>query len=351
VELLLDRVLDVLCCHHNNLLPDHLDVAEIAWMRLTGHPTMAKHAARMARSRLTQLRLSYSVLVDGMVRFRPPSFFENRRRLEEQEGVLVPRNGGTIPSGRQVELYNVLVNRDPLSNACSSRRSSPEDKRKAAAAATESASRIDTFVPKVSKDFRWASALLNPEGNDEPVGQNDTDNESQYCGHLVRVYLEKVPRNNPVAHEDGNRGGISSGGKLLPEKDLLFLLSDRLEVARFRIDPRVVGGLGVHATVPENRLTYEVTSSEKEERATTDTDTSAKMQYSGCFRLLGIKFDFKDLLGVYVRKRLPLAKREMQEVRVKRPVTRVEKEYVKALAKAAREAPGNADAFEGMKGW
>ena len=72
------------------------------------------------------------------------------------------------------------------------------------------------------------------------------------------------------------------------------------------------------------------------------------MDVQGSIQVQSLQFDFNDLLGIYVRKKLPVAKAKYQASQRKRLA---EKQYVKALAKAAREAPGNANAFQGMAGW
>ena len=65
----LERVLDV--CYFGLL--EHLDVASIAWMRLSGSPPMVKYAARMAQARMGQLSLSYHVMNSGGMQDWPAS--------------------------------------------------------------------------------------------------------------------------------------------------------------------------------------------------------------------------------------------------------------------------------------
>ena len=78
--------------------------------------------------------------------------------------------------------------------------------------------------------------------------------------------------------------------------------------------------------------------------------SSVGHHHKGNFSIDTIQFGFVDLLGIYVRKKFIQEKQKLSVIRRKRPVSRGEKEYVKALAKAAREAPGNAQTFRGMKG-
>jgi hypothetical protein len=58
---------------------------------------------------------------------------------------------------------------------------------------------------------------------------------------------------------------------------------------------------------------------------------------------------FQDILGIYARKKLPIAKQEMQKIKNKRPLKRFEKEFVKGIAKLASEMPRSNEPF--LKGW
>lgn len=61
---LLDRALQV--CHDHGAFLDHLDLLEIAWMRLSGHRTLAKVAAKLAAKRMQGIRLNYSASLLGV---------------------------------------------------------------------------------------------------------------------------------------------------------------------------------------------------------------------------------------------------------------------------------------------
>lgn len=110
----------------------------------------------------------------------------------------------------------------------------------------------------------------------------------------------------------------------------------------------------IHSFAPSsssNRLVYQVQNSETLQHDTEETaPLPATIQYKGSFSIQQISFHFTHLLGIYVRKKLPLERVKMQDRR-DRPATRAEKQYVRALAKAAREAPGNARDFDGFEGW
>ena len=83
-----------------------------------------------------------------------------------------------------------------------------------------------------------------------------------------------------------------------------------------------------------------------------DDDYDPWVKLTTQVELVDVSISFGDLLGVHVRRELPCAKAHLKEIQQQRPATRSEKDYVRALAKAAREAPGNgADTFRGMDGW
>lgn len=266
---LLVSVLDV--CHQHNCFRDHLDLVEIAWMRVS-NKIFAKYAAKIASSRIRQLRLSYSVLVEGGIEEKD----DHRRDVEDQG-----RNCYAVSQYGSRSLHTVISSRLPLK-----------------------ALENHVFVP-------------DDETNEFEFSVDENSSSRQ----LIRVYLE---------------GGANTNLKsCLPEKDCLY--SDLLEVARFYFNPYDIDREGIYTS---SNFKYNVTS-------LTQTDESK----TGKFCIQSFQFDFRDFLGIYVRKKLPKAKENMQEIKKKRPITTKEKEYVKAIAKAARESPGNSQAFQGMKGW
>lgn len=261
---LLESVLDI--CYDHCLL-DHLDVADIAWMRLSCR-SMAKIAAKMASTRSRQIRLSYSVLLDGTYSVR------NQGTHQGTYSFIVS------PDSRRRQNYRVAASRLPLPFV------------------------EDSFVP-TQNSYHWKHETM----------------DTNYVGHLVRVYLE---------------GGWIEN---LPEKDCLGV--EPIEVARFVVDPR---------TVQEGSnelfgLSFSVESNEKR------TTVNGCDHFEGHFSIKAIDFGFRDFAGVYVRKKLRQAKQHMQDIQRVRPVTRTYKNYVRALAKAAREAPRSSRYFEGLEGW
>jgi len=135
----------------------------------------------------------------------------------------------------------------------------------------------------------------------------------------------------------------------IPERSILFgnhYWHDDLEVARYQIDSRNFREEGevckAQSNVQEENLIYRVTSFDLDESLPGITYSQGKIN------LQSIVFTFDDLLGVYVRMRLYKAKREYSLSTIKKSA---DKEYIKALAKAAREAPGDACSFRGMTGW
>jgi len=129
---------------------------------------------------------------------------------------------------------------------------------------------------------------------------------------------------------------------LCPEKESLFS-RHRLQVASHRF---VINGSQEEAVSSENGFEYKL---KIDHEGQGESNGAEKLKVT--FALQSSEFDFKDLLGIYVRKKLPLEKKRMQENKAKRPVSRSEKAYVKALAKEARLAPGSADDFRGKEGW
>ena len=237
-DLLLYRVLEV--CYNNHSLQDNLDLAEIAWMRLAGK-TMAKFAAKLASSRLQQLRLSITAME-------------------------------AIPDHPSQSEHWSLSCKDVLNG---------------------------TFVS--NSEFSLIEMF-----------------ETLY----LRVYFE---------------GFDSPDGKEPPEKHCLG--SQPLEVRRYELYPRHVRwGVECPPSIPDIEIEWRMT------------------EWEGILgplelKIKSLRFGFQDLLGIYVRKKLPLEKQKFQDIKQKRPVTRLEKQYVKALAKAAREAPGSSWDFRDLEGW
>jgi hypothetical protein len=352
-------------CSHPGLLLAHLDLAEIGLMRLTGRPSdnnniVAKVAASMARTRLRQVRLSYSVLVDGMERFRETTSPTIRRgqyrrgstsieqqpppqrvpdNNQEDEGcILISENEledghyGQEMRGSIFEMYTIRGSRLALTNSANhdddlDRSEEGNSTSLAAASNCSSPPAPHRFVPKEEREFHWESRVLSLANINSVTRSAGGDFGFDYRGHVIRVYLEDCSTTTTAMADRP------------PERDCLFL--EQLEVARYYIHPHGLSE-GVHTM---DKFTCEVTATDDRELPTNC------VQYRGSFRVREIKFDFGDLLGVYVRKKLPLEKQKMQDIGQKRPVTRSEKEYVKALAKAARDAPGSSSAFRGMKGW
>jgi hypothetical protein len=119
-----------------------------------------------------------------------------------------------------------------------------------------------------------------------------------------------------------------------PERDCLF--QQPIEVGWYQID--LPSHLGDSAVV-EGPLTV---SSQQTPCSTLAVQVSpVGLSFRrGNLSLTSLTFEFHHLLGIYARKKLPLAKQHMMELKKQRPVTRAEKDYVRAIAFAARQAPG-----------
>ena len=201
-----------------------------------------------------------------------------------------------------------------------------------------SSSKPGIFVPKDKTKFQWDSTDLNDD----------------YCGHLIRLYLESAQVINTTK--------CNINETYLPEKDCLFISGEPLEVARYSIEPKKISEEGAYETSSflQSDLTYRVESvypgiigvnDDNNVSVSEEELSQVGHHHKGSFSIDTIQFGFVDLLGIYVRKKFIQEKQKLSVIRRKRPVSRGEKEYVKALAKAAREAPGNAQTFRGMKGW
>lgn len=286
---LLERVLDV--CYYHCLL-EHLDWVEIAWMMSSGCKPLVHIAERMASKRLQQVRLTYSVLVNG----------HHSTSIDNND------EGHVFSSlSQRHEWYTVIASRLPLFFA----------------------EKKELFVPTISTD-RFL------------FGRKSTqEDEHNQLGHLIRIYLE-----------DG-----SASNSQTPEHNFLFARNDfktkPLEVARYRIGS--CGILETHPNIIYRIVEPSLIESDNTSVAVNNNDDSALQENNDSslvsLSLEGIPFDFQDLFGIYVRKKLRHAKQNLQFIAQNRPVTRAEKEYVKALAKAAREAPRNARDFQQWQGW
>lgn len=292
---LLEQVLQI-CYDHS--LSDHLDIAEIAWMRLSCK-AMARVAAQMAKARMHSLKLSYSILLNGRV--VPESRHVNRRESTFGEEIWGEVCDKKI-SDTHVERYILgLPSRQILKEHCTG-----------------------IFHPDSDTRVTWQSPKLSLWG----AGYGEFA-VTEYRGNVVRLYLEPVP-----AQANGQESSCH-----LPEKECLF--SSLVEIGRFSLDPaNMKNGPGTLSTTVE----YHV-------EGFTEDNTTTATQYKGNISIRRVRFGFSDLLGIYVCKKLPTARAEMRDKGRQRPVTRSEREYVKALAKAARESSVSVRDFVGFEGW
>ncbi|CAB9520454.1 expressed unknown protein [Seminavis robusta] len=344
---LLDSVLQI--CYESGNLLEHLDVAEISWMRLCGNQTMAKFAARMATHRLhKQMKLSYSVLING----RHTRVHEGHCTQDEVPDRLCKTGSQGPRFATWAVAYHVLDTRMPLVMQQPQPQSQQPDNNGTSTSATTKQSTATTFVPKQTQEFEWQAPTF--DGLHTSPGGNTQDVPESFRGYLIRVFLE--PPDDPK----------------LPETNCLFSTSGPLEVARVRVHSEMLQQEGIHT---KEKLVYRIVSNNSNNCTSTATcepgstgtistappaaapvatesakPTTAQNNHN-TLSVQSIQFTFTDLLGIYVRKKLPMAKRKFQEMKQQRPATRCEKEYVKGLAKAARDAPGRAAAFQGMRGW
>ncbi|KAL7540720.1 hypothetical protein ACHAWF_006769 [Thalassiosira exigua] len=251
---LLARALEV-CRHHS--LRDHLDVADIAWMR-TSCKAMGRIAARMARDRMRGVELTYRGAVST-----------GRCHC----------NGRDKPFGKLSRVDN-------------------DD--------------LFVFRPEVPLAIDWSGRIRDEFLRIDIV--------------LDQRRLADMPENRLLFPEASKRQRLAVTKYFIEIRDIISL-RDGGEL--FKIQSNV-------QSRPMRREASNVGSCMSADRS------------HGEIGLRTVAFAFHDFLGVYVRKKLAAAKQKYNSSQVKNPA---DKAYIKALAKAAREAPGNADSFRGMEGW
>eukprot|EP00977_Amphora_coffeiformis_P008310 scaffold1878_cov170-Amphora_coffeaeformis.AAC.23 len=259
---------------------------------------MSKVAARMAKARMQSVKLSYSILLNGRV--VPETRHVNRREEtfgEETWGEFCDKK----ISGTHVERYILGLPCRPILKECSN----------------------GMFHPDSDTRLEWQSPKLSLSGAN--YGEFEA---ADYRGHVVRLFLEPV-----LTVTSKNEMAC-----LLPENDCLF--SSLVEIGRFPLEPDDLKQSGELSS----KIVYHV------ENFVEDND-SESVQYTGDISIQRVKFGFEDLLGVYACKKLPIAKAKMYEIQRQRPATRAEKQQLKALAKAVREASGSVRDFVGFEGW
>jgi len=238
---LLETILEI-CYNHS--LCDHLDVAEIAWLR-TSCKSMGRIAAWMARERMRSIKFSF----------------------------------------------------DAISQKCS-----------------------------ITQGLEYSpQSILRPSEPQASITWSDHDGDDSAPVEIT-IHLEEVAT---------------------PERSILFKYPGRLEVARYLLHMQRFGEDGVYRAKSQVQNQNDMEGS-LEFRVHTPSSEQRGIRVCGEINLQSIAFTFNDFLGVYVRKRLYKAKQKYHSSAIKKPA---EKAYIKALAKAAREAPGNADSFRGLKGW
>jgi len=331
---LLESVLDIFCHDSKDYFLQHLTLADLAWMRqLRGSETMTTithnsnheqilglYAARMAEDRLKRIRLSYSVLLGCDQTIRTDG--RGPRPIVQDEHCVFTLGDGS----HKYEYFYVVKPRVPLVLRMQS-------SQQACRRSTADSCSMGCFVPERITDFRLT------------IPSDDDDEDMDLGGAMIRIYLEPDP-------------DVTN----LPERDCLFTAP--LEIARCRIRWNQLPSLGqsgqpieeltlsnMAVQVSSSRVHNQDLASYPTREALTGVPARTEHDRHCDITLQSFQFGFDDLVGIYVRKKLPLAKKHLQQIKTTRAVRPMEKEYVKALAKAVREAPGSADAFAGWLGW
>ena len=298
---LLEQALQI--CYNFSLL-EHLNVAEIACLRCTSR-VMRRIAEPMVMKRMEQLQLSFSVLVDGQRR----TATDGARRRAKEKGLVVISESDEYTMERYFPYRSEKYLEAMLRND------------------EKAESGILSYQPKELSESGWCLTNVNDDNGENRVQRTGYD--------IVRLFLNPNTANNTLP--------------FLPERDCLFNKYQHLEVARFRVPtpvlgrPRVENGIcSIASPQLSGALTCDVTF---QSNPKSDEEQTSKV----CIQ--NIQLGFQDLLGVFVRKQLPIARHKLAELRQKRPPLKQEKDAVKLLARMARKSPGSAQAFVGLEGW
>ena len=307
---LLESILEI--CYNYNL-QEHLDIVDIAWMR-TSCKLFGKYAAKMATSRMHDLRLSYSLHVAD------PNAQESDNEDDDLDALAaIQAQEAAAAAAAQANVdVNAPVNED---------------------APDESSSVIHRDNITIKYGFHLYprqfvrealhAPLVLSEGKYVPDNEENQflvdwpreggDGDDNPCRLLVRIHIDgvKQPTNGHI--------------KEYPERDLLFV-TPPLEVQRYTFYD-LDNYWGMPAPTPI--------------KFTIEEDSRGPPQ----FLFEDVTFTFRELLGIYARKRFRFEKQKLDEMKTKGRVTLAYKNYVRALAAEARLAPGNERDFNVMEGW
>ncbi|KAL3916092.1 MAG: hypothetical protein SGILL_005337 [Bacillariaceae sp.] len=293
---LLEQVLQI--CYNQGALLDHLDVLEISWMRLSGNKSMSRIAAKLAAERLRMTPLYLKAFL---------GHFDNGVPMENY-----PSRNDDDDDGD-----------DDDNDLDSEPDSSPTIK-------LTFCESLGKLIP-IESDLRLFWKRLLP--------QSLPDMRGRFVHMSLHIDVAK------------------NGGREIPER--YCLPKKNLEIGRYifqEYESHEGNDSETSCELPSEQMPCSqlcmkvVTAPMQWSSLGPDPSeyTGSKCIVSG----ISVNLGFQHLLGIFARKKLPLAKKAMADIKQKRPVTRAEKEYVKAIAKAAREAPGSGErTFEGLEGW
>ena len=352
---LLESILEI--CYHYNL-QEHLDIVDIAWMR-TSCKLFGKYAAKMATARMQDIRFSYSIHIadenapesdneDEEIFVNAPSFAEALEIIQAREAAAAraaqahQAGAGLVPDDVDAPTGDaaadspddIVVHRDEITIKYGMHLYPRHFVRKAlhAPLVLRSLSKSEndtTSTTAVAADAAASEGRYVPDNDEKqflvewPGEGGEADDNP--CRLLVRIFIDGVKK--------ATNGHI----KEYPERDLLFT-TPPLEVQRYTFYG-FENYWGMPAPTP---LKFAIDESREPAR----------------FVFHDVTFTFRELLGIYARKKFRLEKQRMDEMKTKGGtgagggrVTLTYKNYVRALAAEARLAPGNERDFNVMEGW
>lgn len=299
-------------------LGQYLTIVDIAWMRLTLHPTMVRVAARLAKARLNSLKLSFQVLGCESLPHNP---FRRRSTLDARENLQPGRfvsRGVTDQSAYRLceDEDRICVDFTRLGSSDSYGLRTVEDEG-------------GVFVPLTQAEERFEYNINVPSLSNRHLR-----------AYMVRLFL------------DGD-----------------LELGKTIEVARYRVAPEDLvkaGMVNVSANVryevvglPDFSLGFHAKRTETPQppslflrnQPVPERVHENATAWKGRFSVERVRFNFTDLLGIHVRHRVEGARNNLQDIRSQRPPTTGEREYVRALIQEAGKAPGTNADWRGYNGW
>ncbi|CAB9525389.1 expressed unknown protein [Seminavis robusta] len=332
-----DLLFDVMQICYENSLCDHLDFVDLAHLRLTCK-AMGSVAARMAANRMSSIRLSCLVMVDGNwkvfgTRSFPRPVDDN---LIEDFDASDERNLGS-------DVYVFKAAGDKLAivplleTACSSPSRTEYvhdgDARKAAKTVTV---KYGVFIPSETQSeltYNWDSGPLLD--GDYPGKAGDPDDLSNYAGHRIRLQWGALEGADTTSADSAFMQGEEVVG------DFYFRDPSKLEAMQRLKSSEAWGGkielqiLGTEV-IKTTRLVDESETGEVREQLV----ARSFVQYRGSFRIQRVSIEFAALLKCVATKKQALLNDKLDQILDFRPLTSQEEAQQRALKRVLETEEG-----------